>query len=197
MKIFTLTSLFLIFQNVWSFSQTNGKKLPNIEQTKQKISKPVTSTFTFYGDIEPTGYFDPLQVTSSLSEKNLKYLREAELHHSRIAMVSAVILPLLDLTDHDNLAINSLYDSGYNLNVACLFAMGMFEFSRMVSLYEFPRERLFKLKEYVQPGKLNPYFDVNKKISLANKELSNGRLAMIGVVGYMVQELITQQKIIG
>ena len=32
-------------------------------------------------------------------------------------------------------------------------------------------------------------------IDKANKELSNGRLAMIGVLGYMVQELVTNQKI--
>lgn len=158
-----------------------------------KVTKPVTSSFEFYGDIEPTGFFDPLQVTQTSDEKTLQYMREAEIHHGRIAMVSALILPALDMLNPDELAINSLSHSGSQLNDAALASMGFFEVARMTSLYKPPRTKLFELKDDAQPGQLNPYYKLN--VDKANKELSNGRLAMIGVLGYMVQELVTNQKI--
>ena len=54
--------------------------------------------------------------------------------------------------------------------------------------------RLFELKDDVQPGQLNPYYTLNNKT--ANSELSNGRLAMIGVFLYMLQEFTTNQKVL-
>ncbi len=157
------------------------------------VTKPQVKSFDFYGDIRPTGFFDPLRVTENSNEKTLQYMREAEIHHGRIAMVSAIILPILDKLNPDELAINVLAHSGEGLNDIALSSMGLFEIARMTSLYKPPRNRLFELKDDVQPGQLNPYYTLNNKT--ANSELSNGRLAMIGVMGYMFQELVTQQKI--
>ena len=120
-------------------------------------------------------------------------MREAELHHGRIAMTSAILLPILDKLNPDDLAINVLSRSGSSLNDMALASMGFFELARMTSLYKSPRSRLFQLKDNVQPGQLNPYYKLD--IDKGNKELSNGRLAMIGVLGYMLQELVTNQKI--
>ena len=163
------------------------------QNAKTTRSKPIVDSFEFYGDIQPTGFFDPLQVTNNCDEKTLKYMREAELHHGRIAMTASLLLPIIDKLEPDTLAVNALSQSGSTLNNIALGSMGFFEFARMTSLYKFPRESLFELKNDVQPGQLNPYTKLN--IDKANKELSNGRLAMIGVLGYMVQELVTNQKI--
>lgn len=159
------------------------------------VQKPKTETFEFYGDIAPLGFFDPLQITNTCDESTLKYMREAELHHGRIAMSASVMLPLLDIFVHDDIATRLLSDSSSMINEVALASMGFFELARMTSLYKVPRNKLFAIKDDAQPGKLNPYSTLN--VELANKELSNGRLAMIGVLGYMAQELVTGQKIVG
>ena len=184
MKLFSL----MIFATMGSTFAFNGSP------TSTKTTKPQPSNFEFYGDIEPTGFFDPLQVTANADDKTLQYMREAELHHGRIAMTSVIILPVLDKLYPDELAINALSHSGSGLNEAALASMGLFELSRMTSLYKAPRERLFELKDNAQPGQLNPYYKLN--VVQANKELSNGRLAMIGVFLYMLQEFTTNQKVL-
>ena len=154
---------------------------------------PVTKTFIYNGDIQPLGFFDPLQLTTNSNEKTLKYVREAELHHGRIAMVSMLILPTLDVISKDKLAIDVFSSGRGELNLVGLVYMAIFEFCRMKTLYKNPKDRLFELKDHVQPGQLNPYVPFNRELS--DKELSNGRLAMIGALGYIVQELVTQEKI--
>ena len=158
--------------------------------------KPKTSTFTFNGDIEPLGFFDPLQLTQNADESTLKYLREAELHHGRIAMIASLMLPSIDYftEDSQDLAINYFSKNHGEFNMLGLAYMTFFELSRLLILYKNPSERLFELKDNVQPGMLNPYVPFDENMS--NIELSNGRLAMIGALGYIVQELITQQKIV-
>merc|ERR1711988_327993 len=42
------------------------------------------------GLTEPTGFFDPLKLTKGKSEARLKYFREAEIKHGRVAMLAAL-----------------------------------------------------------------------------------------------------------
>ena len=189
--------------NLFSFYTVIATMLPFFGttcafQSSKSVSsgavKPETPSFDFYGDIAPLGFFDPLGVTTNCDEKTLQYMREAEIHHGRIAMTAAVMLPVLDKLHPDQLAIDVLSKSGGDLNDAALASMGLFEVARMTSLYKPPRKRLFELKDDAQPGKLNPYTTLD--ITKATKELSNGRLAMIRVFLYMLQEFVSQQKII-
>ena len=63
----------------------------DVEETANK------DTFKFVGDTPPLGLFDPLGFLKNAEERKVRKFREAELHHGRIAMVSSLILPVLDV----------------------------------------------------------------------------------------------------
>ncbi len=123
------------------------------------------------------------------------FLREAELKHGRLAMIGSILLPLTEQFS-DNLGINFFQDHPEFVTLGLSF-MFIGEFASMVRGWENPLTKPFALKEDYQPGDFGLTFGVNDK-SLGDqmdKELNNGRLAMIGILGMMAQELATQQQL--
>jgi light-harvesting complex I chlorophyll a/b binding protein 1 len=123
------------------------------------------------------------------------FLREAELKHGRLAMVAAILLPLVEQLS-DNIGINYFQDHPEFVGLGLSF-MFISEFSSMIRGWENPLKKPFALKEDYQPGDFGLTFGVNEE-SLGNKmdkELNNGRLAMVGILGMMAQELATQQQL--
>ena len=193
-----LLSLFSLFTTALAFSKSNFLKS---KISKSKFSKTVkkldvdyvskNSTFEC-GAIEPLGFWDPLGVTNNMDPRLEKYMREAEQHHGRIAMMTSIGLPVLDLVDGDELAINAYNNNPNELLFVIFFS---YEIARLLIQYENPKNMSFRLKEDVYPGNVFNYNVTQLSRDLVNKELSNGRLAMIASLGYMLQELVTQQKI--
>jgi hypothetical protein len=161
------------------------------------ITKPDVKSFKYMGDIAPVNYFDPFRLTSDLNDAEIKYVREAELQHGRVAMLSFVGLLGLDLFQ-DKPAIHFLYDKEWEVQLPYWFGVMCFEFSRMGAGWKNPflkGENYFKLEDDYQPGNV---LKVNaSKISddRYNKELSNGRLAMLGCLAYMSHEFIFQTQL--
>lgn len=149
--------------------------------------------FRYLGDIKPTGYFDPLLLTTNLKEREIKYVREAELQHARAAMLAFVGLSGLDVFQ-DKLAVNFLYDLPLEHQAPFWLSVGAYEFARMGSGWKNPfveKNMYFKLEDNYQPGNVFK-LDPNKvKESMYNMELANGRLAMLGTLGYIAQEAVT------
>jgi hypothetical protein len=123
------------------------------------------------------------------------YMREAELKHGRLAMVAALLLPLSEQFS-DRLGIN-FFQENPEFVVSGLSLMVLNEFTSMVYGWEDPLVKPFALKEDYQPGDLKFTIGVTEETmgTQMDKELNNGRLAMIGIFGMIVQELVTHQQL--
>lgn len=161
-------------------------------------TKPVVKSFNYQGDLAPVGYFDPLGVNSGskVSEERLRWWREAELQHGRTAMLGAVALPALELSNPDMLSINYLSSLDSMMQSPFWGAMLLFECSRLVNGFENPfvkDGKVFTLKTDYQPGNVLNLNPDNVSTERYNRELSNGRLAMLACAHIIGSELATGQ----
>jgi light-harvesting complex I chlorophyll a/b binding protein 1 len=120
-------------------------------------------------------------------------LRESELKHGRLAMVAALLLPISEQFSN-NLGIHFFQDNT-DFVLPSLALMFVSEFTSMVKGWEDPTVKPFALKDDYQPGDLGFKLESDDIGTLMDKELNNGRLAMIGILGMMVQELVTHQQL--
>jgi hypothetical protein len=149
------------------------------------------------GSTKPLDYFDPLALSDT--KERLTFFREAELKHGRIAMVSSLVIPILDKIDDNMLGIHGFDHLPTNIKTSVIGSMFISEFTSMIYGWENPIEKPFTLKYFYQPGDLGFQTPIqtseDEYDSLMDKELNNGRLAMIGTVGMIVQQLVTQQHL--
>jgi hypothetical protein len=125
------------------------------------------------------------------------FLREAELKHGRIAMLASLIIPTVELFT-DNIAINQFAQLSDVTQLGLISSMAIGEFGTMLKGWENPTEKPFTLKEDYQPGDLGFQMwnsEDPQTTLLMDKELNNGRLAMIGALGMICQELATGHQL--
>ena len=123
------------------------------------------------------------------------FLREAELKHGRLAMIASILLPLMEqFSDSPGIYFFQDHPEFVELGLSFMFIS---ELSSMVRGWENPLVKPFALKEEYQPGDFGLTFGVNDESlgTQMDKELNNGRLARVGILGMMVQELVTQQQL--
>jgi hypothetical protein len=159
------------------------------------------ASFTSIGVTKPTGYFDPLGFAKDKPQCELVKLREAELKHGRWGMVCALAFPLIELVTHKQ-AVHVLDDADiiYVSVFSTLVAAG--EFRSILLGWENPftnSSNYFVMKQNYQPGDLgfslpSTFLDKDDTFML-NAEINNGRLAMIGSLGMISQELVSNHPI--
>jgi hypothetical protein len=169
------------------------------------------------GITEPLGFFDPLGLTNDISEGKLRFYREVELKHGRVAMLAALGFlvgeqyhPLfggdIDVPSYVAFQATPLETAPYALPsvlllIANLEIFSVFTFNDPDRAKEFSAREPWTIRSDHLAGdlKFDPLgikpTDPEEFKEMQTKEINNGRLAMIAAAGMIVQELVTGQKL--
>lgn len=176
------------------------------------------------GAIAPFGFFDPLKISEGKSEATVSRFREAELKHGRVAMLAALGVIVGEAVEFstplfgDKVVGPAIYQfqeadelTGYGFAAAIVGVIAAIESYGITKGWETladknARDPKDRTTSQLKPGYVNgdlgfdplglaPKNDADFAVMQA-KELSNGRLAMIGVAGMLVQELINGKGIL-
>jgi len=184
--------------------------LAKVEKVGQEIMEITKSSELQAGQSAPLGYFDPLGFSTKLSKGKLAFFREAEIKHGRVCMLASIgylfgelwhpffggelDAPSYQLSQPQNFPETPALGTFW---VVLFIVLGGFEgisSQTMAGIGEAKPDRI--------PGDLgfdpldlksSPAFDF---LEYQNKELNNGRLAMMATVGMIGQEILTGKKLL-
>ena len=163
---------------------------------------------TMPGVTGPLGYFDPLGFCAEASEGKVRFYREVEVKHCRVAMLAALGYPLAEIF-HPLFggAIDGPSFSAFQQTPlqtfwpAVVFTIAVIEVLSILPAFEDPNVEGWAMKTTHSPGDLgfDPLglkpTDALALKEMQSKELNNGRLAMIAIAGMVVQEGVTGAKL--
>jgi hypothetical protein len=148
------------------------------------------------GSTAPLPDFDPLGFAE---KKDIAYLREAELKHGRWGMLGASSIPLIEQWTHRP-AIHEFQDLSNTQQLLLTGFIGAVEFQTMLRGWKLPWKEPFTLQDNYQPGDVGlgllQEIESEETGKLMDKELNNGRLAMIAFMGMLAQELVTNKPLL-
>jgi len=154
--------------------------------------------------------FDPAGFAKDAELGDVKRFREAEVMHGRVAMMAVVGYLVTENTptmafgeDHSIIANNMIPEVSLNLIMPLFLFINFAEAYRANKGWVEPSsDTWFMLRDNYYPGDLGfdplglkPTNPVEFK-AMQEKELSNGRLAMLAAIGFIGQELATGQPVL-
>ena len=168
---------------------------------------PVKYAQELPGVAGPLGFFDPLGFCSEATEGKIKFYREVEVKHARMAMLAAIGFPIAEqfhpLFATDDAPSFSAFQQTplQTFWPAVVLAIGIPEIFSTFSFAR-PNEAAWQMSKEHVPGDyfgfdplgLKPTDPAELK-AMQTKELNNGRLAMIAIAGMVVQEGVTGGKL--
>jgi hypothetical protein len=168
------------------------------------------------GQLAPMGFWDPAGLSADLDEGKILFYREAELKHGRVSMLAALgflvgenFHPLfggdIDVPSYVSFQATPLQVFW----PAVLVALTVLEYPSVGSFKAPVNEDgtyidkdSFAISADRVPGDigfdplgLKPA-DEEAFLEMQNKELNNGRLAMIAIAGFVAQELVSGEKVL-
>jgi len=182
------------------------REVPKQSQSLPFMKRPTYLDGTLAGDVG----FDPMGFADSKS--NLMNYREAELKHGRLAMLAAAGWPLSELFDRpiaeafgmapildETNRVPSVLNGGMGLVspaywIGCVLLAGAFDGYSMAAGP--------KVSENSVPGNLgfDPFGMYPKKEEdqkwMQTAEVKNGRLAMLAITGFALQEFVTHIAVV-
>merc|ERR1712157_468126 len=163
------------------------------------------------GITPPMGFFDPLGFSTDISTGKLLFYREVELKHGRLGMLAA-----LGILVGEN--FHPLFGGNIDVPAYVAFQETPLEKFWVAVAIAIAIPELQSIKTYKEPvGDGSDYWTMKEDrvpgdlgfdplglkptdpaafLELQNKEILNGRLAMISTAGMIAQELVTKQKIL-
>jgi len=142
-------------------------------------AKPVFNPAAQLGAIAPLGYFDPLEFCKEGDEAAFLKLRANEIKHGRVAMLASLGLLAEHFGRVGHGSIGSMLTEGGAFGVCVILV-----FSAAAEL-SFPDNA-------AEPGNLGDPAGIGMdSTEMRTKELSNGRMAMLSVLGIFAAEFAT------